>query len=273
MAATTAVLALAGTASSGSAAGRHETPAVAANATAATATGRRRPARPSVSAVTRTQPSVAPARATTKESTGGPPIAAQPCVGSPAWLIASRPHGKPPHGQRSRNASAATHQPATASGHQRRLSSSRWAMANTAKMSAEAMASATQANQARLTTQASSGKKNARPKASPTANAPRSERPYSVTTSSAGLTTASGQTPAGANAAASSRPPASPAGSASRSRSSGRGVRRAAVSGPSAAATLVPVPPGSASACSVITLRRVVGVRPRREAGNFAIYR
>ena len=120
MAATTAVLALAGTGSSGSAAGRHETPAVAANATAATTTGRRRPARPSVSAATKTQASVAPARATTKESTGGPPIAAQPCVGSPAWLIASRPHGKPPHGQRSRNASAATHQrprrPATRAG-------------------------------------------------------------------------------------------------------------------------------------------------------------
>jgi hypothetical protein len=84
---------------------------------------------------------------------GVPPIAAQPCVGSPAWLMASLPHGKPPHGQRSRNASAATHHPATASGQQRRLSSSRWATANTAKMSAEAMASATQANQATLMTQ------------------------------------------------------------------------------------------------------------------------
>ena len=202
MAATSAVLAFAGTGSSGSAAGRHETPAVAAKATAAIAVrrhragGRRARAR-SVSGCSRTQASVAPVSATTKESTGGPPIAAQPCVGSPAWLIASLPHGKPPHGQRSLNASAATHQPATASGHQRRLSSSRWATANTAKMSAEAMASATQANQARLMTQASSGKKNARPKARPTVNAPRSERPYSATTSSAGLTTASGQTPTG----------------------------------------------------------------------------
>ena len=91
-----------------------------------------------------------PVSATTKESSGGPPIAAQPCVGSPAWLIASLPQGKPPQGQRSLNASAATHQPATASGQQRRLSSSRWATVNTAKMSAEAMASATQANQARF---------------------------------------------------------------------------------------------------------------------------
>ena len=183
MAATSAVLAFAGTGSSGSAAGRHETPAVAANAAAAIAVRRHRRGRPprgrarSVSASNRTQASVVPVSATTKESTGAPPIAAQPCVGSPAWLIASLPHGKPPQGQRSLNASAATHQPATASGHQRRLSSSRCAMANTAKMSAEAMASATQANQARLITQASSGKKNARPKTRPTANAARSERP------------------------------------------------------------------------------------------------
>ncbi len=70
---------------------------------------------------------MAPISATTKVSTGGPPIAAQPCVGTPAWLIASLPQGKPPQGQRSLNASAATHQPATASGQQRRLSSSRCA--------------------------------------------------------------------------------------------------------------------------------------------------
>ena len=97
------------------------------------------------------QPRHAPTSATANVSAGGPAIAAQPWVGTPAWLIASLPQGKPPHGQRSLNASAATHQPATASGHQRRLSSSRCAIANTAKMSAEAMASATQANQARLT--------------------------------------------------------------------------------------------------------------------------
>ena len=206
-----------------------------------------------VSALSRTQASVAPVSATTKESTGAPPIAAQPCVGSPAWLIASLPHGKPPHGQRSLNASAATHQPATASGHQRRLSSSRWAMANTAKISAKATASATKANQATLMTQASSGKKNARPKTRPTANAPRSERPYSTTTSSAGPTTASGQTPAGGNAAASSRPAASATSSAQRSRDSGDGVTRGASTGPSEAARLVSEAPGSASGGPVIT--------------------
>ncbi len=191
--------------------------------------------------------------ATTKESTGAPPIAAQPCVGSPAWLIASLPQGKPPHGQRSLNASAATHQPATAIGHQRRLSSSRCAMTNTAKISAEAIASATQANQARLSTQARSGKKNARPKARPTANAPRSDRPARATTSSAGLTTASGHTPAGAKARASSRPLPSAVGSASRSRSTGRAATlRVAGAGP-ASATLASAPPGSASGCPVIT--------------------
>ena len=100
---------------------------MAAKATAATPVRRHRPARPPVgraplaspvlvSTVSRTQASVVPVSATTKERTGGPPIAAQPCVGSPAWLIASLPHGKPPQGQRSLNASAATHQPATASG-------------------------------------------------------------------------------------------------------------------------------------------------------------
>ena len=60
------------------------------------------------------------------------PTATQRTVGAWAWLMASLPHGKPPQGQRSLNASAATHQPATASGHQRRLSSSRCATANTA---------------------------------------------------------------------------------------------------------------------------------------------
>src|SRR6202042_1439327 len=133
--------------------------------------------RPPVNEVSKSQPRHAPTSATANVSAGGPAIAAQPCVGTPAWLIASLPQGKPPHGQRSLNASAATHQPATAGGHQRRLSSSRCAIANTAKMSAEAMASATQANQARLTTQATSGKKKASPKTSPFVNAPPSERP------------------------------------------------------------------------------------------------
>src|SRR6201996_4495564 len=253
MAATTAVLAFAGTGSRGSAAGRHEIPAVAANAAAAIAVRRRRPERSPVSAASSTQASVVPVSATTKVSAGGPKIAAQPCVGSPAWLIASLPHGKPPQGQRSLNASAATHQPATASGHQRRLSNSRWATANTAKMRAEAMASATQANQARLMTQATSGKKNARPKTRPTVNAPRSDRPDSTTTSSAGLTTASGQAPTGANAAASSRPPASATSSAQRSRNGGDRVARRAPTGPSEAARLVSVAPGSASGGPVIT--------------------
>ena len=213
-------------------------------------------------------------RATTKESTGGPPIAAQPCVGSPAWLIASRPHGKPPHGQRSRNASAATHQPATASGHQRRLSSSRWAMANTAKMSAEAMASATQANQARLTTQASSGMKNARPKAKPDREraaqraavqrdhqqrrADDRERPDAGRRERGGEQQAAGQ-PGGQRQP---QPQQRPRRQARRGEAGRRPRRR-----------WCPCRPARRRACSVITLRRVVGVRPRREAGNFAIYR
>ncbi len=227
MAATTAVLALAGTGSSVSAAGSS---ARAADPTSASAGSSRRlrpgAPRPPASAVSRSQPRAAPTSATTKVSAGGPAIAAQPWVGTPAWLIASLPQGKPPHGQRSLNASAATHQPATAGGHQRRLSSSRCAIANTAKMSAEAMASATQANQARLMTQATSGKKKARPKTRPIVNAPRSERPDRATTSSAGLTKASGHSPYGGNAAASSSPPTRLTSSAQRRRSGGRAAPR-----------------------------------------------
>src|SRR5579863_1102634 len=116
MAAISAVLAFAGTGSRGNAAGRQATQAVAAKATAAVPVRRHRVAPSPRSADSSTQASVVPASATTKESNGAPPIAAQPWVGSPAWLIASLPQGKPPQGQRSLNASAATHQPATANG-------------------------------------------------------------------------------------------------------------------------------------------------------------
>ena len=132
--------------------------------------------------------------------------------------MASLPHGNPPHGQRSRSASAATHQPATATGQARSRSSSRWPRASTAKMSASLTASATQAYQARFTTQDSSGKKKARPKTAPIANEPRRRCRRSATASSAGPTTASGQIPYGGKAAVRARPPTSPVSSAQRSR-------------------------------------------------------
>src|SRR5215468_915384 len=224
MAATTAVLASAGTGSRGSTLGRTARPAVAASAIPASAIRRRgararRPGRPGQT-VSTTQASVAPNSATANVSSGAPPTAAQPRVGASAWLIASRPHGKP-HGQRSRSASAATHQPATANGQAGSFSRSLCATASTAKMTASAAASASQAYHATLSTQASSGKKNATPKTSPTTNEARSDRPFKAMTSSAGPTAASGQTPAGGNAAASASPPASPAVSAQRSRSGG----------------------------------------------------
>src|SRR6185437_3864497 len=50
---------------------------------------------------------VAPDSASRSVRTGGPPIADQPAVGAEAWLMASRPHGNPPHGIRSRMASCA----------------------------------------------------------------------------------------------------------------------------------------------------------------------
>ena len=168
---------------------------------------------------------MAPKSATANVSSGVPPIAAQPLVGAVAWLIASLPHGKPPHGQRSLSASSATHQPATATGQPGRLSSTRWAIASTARMTAEAAASATQAYQATLSTHASNGKKKAMPKTSPTANEARSDRPDSAIASSAGPAAASGQIPAGGNAAASARPPASPVASAQRNRSGGLACR------------------------------------------------
>src|SRR6516165_11553107 len=224
MAATVAVLALAGTGSMGSAAGSTARPAAAASAVPASAVRRRgvrarRPGRPGQT-VSTTQASVAPNSATANVNSGAPPTAAQPRVGASAWLIASRPHGKP-HGQRSRSASAATHQPATANGQAGSFSKSLCPTASTAKMTASAAASVTQAYQARLITQASRGKKKAAPKTSPTQNEARSDRPDNAITSSAGPAAASGQIPAGGNAAASASPPASAVASAQRSRSSG----------------------------------------------------
>src|SRR3984885_9027001 len=199
MAATTVVSAPAGTGSRGSAAGRTERPAVPASRSVAITPRRRGAALVAGPGhrVRTAQARVAPKSATANVSTGVPPIAAQPLVGAVAWLIASLPHGKPPHGQRSLSASSATHQPATATGQPGKLSSTRWAIASTARMTAEAAASATQANEA------------------------RSDRPDSAIASSAGPAAASGQIPAGGKAAASARPPASPVASAQRNRSGG----------------------------------------------------
>ena len=96
-------------------------------------------------------------------------MAAHPWVTAPAWLIAILPQGKPPQGQRSRRASAATHQPATANGQPGSRSSRRWPIASTPRMTVEATASASQAYQATFRVHDSSGKKKAMPKTSPTA--------------------------------------------------------------------------------------------------------
>src|SRR5215469_12600428 len=222
MAATTAVLALAGTGSRVNAAGITASPAAPASAAAASTTSRRgKAARHRGSAVSTTQASVAPKSAITNVSAGVPPIAAHPLVGALAWLIASLPHGKPPHGQRSLSASSATHQPATATGQPGSVSSRRWATAPAARMTAEAPASPSQAYQATLSTHDSSGKKKATPNTSPTTNEARSDRPDSAIASSAGPAAASGQMPAGGNAAASASPPARPTTSAQRSVSGG----------------------------------------------------
>src|SRR6266566_10006683 len=158
----------------------------------------------------------APARASRNVSSGAPPIATQRAVGALAWLIASLPQGKA-YGQRSRIASAATHQPATATGQARSCSSRRWPTASTAKLTISAAARAAQTYQATLTSQEISGTKNAAPNTSPTARLARRLLRHSATVSSAGPPIASGQAPAGGKAAARARPPASATGSAQRS--------------------------------------------------------
>src|SRR5262249_4074139 len=102
----------------------------------------------------------------------------------------------------------ATHHTATASGQPRRYISSRWATLSTAKTSASATASATQAYQARLVSQESSGRKKASPNTSPSGKAARRLRPRRMSARTAGPTGASAQTPRGENEAARGTPPA-----------------------------------------------------------------
>src|SRR5262249_61634297 len=89
--------------------------------------------------------SVVRAGARRRVRSGAPPIAAQGAAGAPAWLIASLPHGNA-YGHRARNASAQTHQPATASGQARRPSSRRRPTASTAKITPSPAASASHAD-------------------------------------------------------------------------------------------------------------------------------
>ena len=107
--------------------------------------------------------------------------------------MASRPQGNPPNGNRSRSASRLTHQPATATGQPGSRSSSRCAMASTARMTADPSASAVHANHQTLITQDSSGKKKATPNTSPHTNDARRFRPARATVSSA--TPSRGQRP------------------------------------------------------------------------------
>ena len=195
-------------------------PAAASPAAATTArAGQTSAVRWRVQAVRISQARAAPVRATTKLSTGAPPTAAQPASGAAAWLMASRPQGKPPNGKRSRSASRATHQPATATGQPGSRSNSRWATASTARITADPRASAMYANHQTFSTQDSSGKKKATPNTSPARNEARRPRPARATVSRATPIGASGQMPSGGNEAASSSPPASATSRAQRSRS------------------------------------------------------
>src|SRR6516165_9954421 len=138
--------------------------------------------------------------------------------------MASLPHGKA-YGHLPRNASAATHQPATATGHARSDSSTRWPAQSRAKITASAMASAAHAYQATLISQDSRGTNRASPNSSPARTLARRLRPCSATTSSAGPSGASGHTPAGGKAAVRASPPATAANSAQGSASTGSAGR------------------------------------------------
>ena len=156
---------------------------------------------------------LAPASASRKVSSGGPPIATQPAVGAAAWVMASRPQGNPPHGNRSCTPSCTTHQPATASGQARSRSSGGRARVSTAKMTDSTTASVTQAYQATLTSHDSSARKNTAPQISPAAKVTSRPFRHTASVSSAGPTMASGQIPTGGNAPARARPAAKAAAS------------------------------------------------------------
>ena len=162
--------------------------------------------------------------------------------------MASRPQGKA-KGHRSRSASAATHQAATADGQNGSSSSSRWPTHKMAKISASAPASAAHAYQATLISQDSSGTNRARPNTSPQPNDPRRLRPVSATTSSPGPSAASGQASSGGNEAKTASPPATLSSSAHRVRNP-----------PNAPARPVRAPEAS-TACADITLESLAARR------------
>src|SRR5215472_3514092 len=190
-------------------------PAVTTAATPAPAKPRDRQSR-EPSHVKAARASMAPVSATRKVSSGTPPTATQRTSGATDWLMASRPQGKA-KGHRSRSASAATHQAATAAGQNGRSSSSRWPTQSRAKMTASDPASAAHAYQATLISQDRSGTNKARPNTSPQPNDPRRLRPVSATTSSAGPA-ATGLTSSGGNEAKTASPPATLSSSAHRVR-------------------------------------------------------
>ena len=255
-------LAPAGTGSRGSAAGRTARPAVPASASVAS-TARRRGAALVAGPGRRVRTS--PGEGGAEERDGerqhrGAADRRPALVGAVAWLIASLPHGKPPHGQRSLNASSATHQPATASGQPGKLSSRRWAIAEHREDDrrgdgerdpgepgdVDAPTPATGRRRrcrrpARRRTRRAATGRTARSRAAP------------------GPAAASGQTPAGGNAAASTRPPASPVASAQRNRSGGARLARGCRCGACAGVGL-----------SWDHLRRVTGMPTRCEVVSLA---
>src|SRR5262249_23033996 len=197
----------AGTGSTGSRPPTRASPAAPARASAGT---RRRRSRPAVPGASSSQARVLPRSASREESSGAPPMAGQGAGGAAARRRPGRPHGNA-YGHGFRSASAAPHQPATATGQARSDSSIRWPTASRAKMTASAMASAAQAYQARLISQDSSGTNSASPNSSPAAKPTRRPLPCSATPSNAGPSGASGHAPIGGNAAVRIRPPATAA--------------------------------------------------------------
>src|SRR5215472_18788378 len=259
MAATVAVGVPAGTGSTGRSPPARASPAAPASTSAATArrTGSR--------GTSRNQARVLPTSASRKVSRGAPPMAAHGAVGAPAWLMASLPHGNA-YGQRLRSASAATHQPATASGQARSRSNICWPMVSSAKITASEAASAAQAYQATLISQDSSGTNRASPNTSPITKLARRLRRQSASTSSAGPSGASGHRLSGGKAAVSSSPPARAMSSAQGS--ARRGLVRLGT-GAAAGSGVAPASPGVAPASpAVVGGAGVAGGGSRRPGGR-----
>ena len=117
-----------------------------------------------------------PASATAKVTSAGPPSAAQPTSAVSAWPNASRPHGNPPHGIRSRSASITTHSSGTVRTHHRRDSRPGSSAPAPAQNEAHSSDRSTHASGPRTRIQSSRSRKNTIPVSQPEQRTARREQ-------------------------------------------------------------------------------------------------